>query len=236
MFKKNLVVTALLLGWCQPLQAEEAIFQTSEVVSMQATNPTQDWSFFIGGGGNVGLSNNTVLDAIAGGTVKTRLTYRHFISLETSLDFNRFPVKDVDEGSYRSLGLRAEADGDLFSVPLVPMILIHAPGWDNLTFYALGGVGYQWNDPDKFEVDVRTTAGNSGTFDVDVEDGSIGVAGGGFDVVLTNHLLLNFDVRYQFAEFDTEVQGSVGGVSFQVKEKEENFDSVHLRVSLLYRF
>lgn len=218
------------------LCAEENLRQTGEISSIETSQRAPDWSLLIGGGGSVAIPNNDFIDSIAGGAVKARLTFRNFVSLESSLDFNQNPAQDTDAGGFDVAPFSSEADGNLFAVPFLHMILFHTPIVNNLSVYGGGGVGYQFNDAKDFEVDVELAGAPVGTLDVEVDDGFIGAAGGGFDFYLSDHFVFNFDVRYQFAEFELEQTGVISGSSVRIVEKEEHFDSVHLRASLLYRF
>lgn len=231
------LVVATLALLATPAFAEERIYQTGETSPMEFAKKFENQDFLLGGGGNVAISNSDVVDVIAGGVVKGRWQFFDFLSVEMAVEFNRLPVQGVDDGSYRSRGLSSDASGDIFAVPLLPALLIHLPPWGNMRAYIFGGVGYQFNDADDFEVEVTSRAtGATGTLDVEVDDGVIGYWGGGVDIVLTQHLVLNFDARYQSAEFDMEAKGTVAGVPVVIEEEEENFDSVVLRGSLLYRF
>lgn len=225
---KNLILN-LLAGIFLFFSFQTPLF-ASESLSFEQT-------LLVGGGGNYVLNNNNIFDEIGGGTVKARWGLFDFISAEVSLDFIQFPVSGVDEESYRTLGfLSADAKGDVFSVPLLPTLLIHLPQWNNMRGYIFGGVGYQFNDPEDIEVDVTTAPGSITTFTGDIEDSYVGVVGIGIDFFLNENFIVNFDVRYQSAEFDFETTGTVGGSTVTVKEVEENFDMTIFRLSLLYRF
>lgn len=236
---KNILAMGLMmgvLGGTPNLFAEEKLYQTGETSSIEFKKEIPVLSFLVGGGGNVVVSNSNIIDTIAGGGVKTRITFQDFISIESSLDFNRFPIQNADSGTYDISPFSSDVKGDLFSIPFLHMVLIHTPLWNNMSFYGGGGVGYQFNDAKGFNVNVNLGSVPVGTLKAEVEDGLIGAAGGGVDLRLSDHLLLNFDVRYQFAEFEVEQTGVVAGTRVRIVEKEEHFDTVVIRTGLLYRF
>ncbi len=205
--------------------------------------PTLAWghlleknAFEFGGGATAFVSNTDVLNDTAGGTVKVRYHFLDFLALELSSDFYNLPLTHVDDKTYESLGfLDADVDGDIFAIPLMPTLLVYLPEWRNIHPYIFGGVGYQFNEAD-FDVDVTTAPGSVTSFEGKIEDSHIGVFGIGVDVALNEHCSLNFDVRYQSAEFDLDTVGFVDGALVTAKERGENFDSMVFRLSLLYRF
>lgn len=206
------------------------------IPAMALAHGDKNHSFEFGGGGVAFTSNTDVLNDTAGGTVKVRYHFMDFLALELSSDFYNLPVTHVDDKTYETLGfLDADADGDIFAIPLMPTVLIYLPEWKNIHPYLFGGVGYQFNEAD-FDVDVTTAPGSVTTFEGKIEDSHIGVFGVGMDIALNDHCFLNVDARYQSAEFDLDTVGIVDGALVVAKERGENFDSVVFRLSVLYRF
>lgn len=194
-------------------------------------------SFEVGVGGNAFISNTDMLSDTAGGVVKLRYFILDAVAIELSGDINSTPIDRVDNKSYVTAGfISSNADGDLTSVPFLPTVLIYLPEIGNFHPYIFGGVGYQFNKEDDFNVAVTTSSGSVVTFEGKVEDSHIGVFGAGADIFLNDNTLLNFDVRYQSAEFDVDTTGTVGGSSITITEDGENFDSVIFRFSLLFIF
>ena len=72
--------------------------------------------------------------------------------------------------------------------------------------------------------------------DAEVNDGFIVAAGAGLDVMLSDHFFFNFEVRFQFADFDIEADAVLPGGAFVSVEENESFDTLYIRTALLYRF
>jgi len=229
MFKKwvsCLFLGGLLLGWGLPLKGEAAEptlnFWKSEEVD--STFEKREHAFSFGGGGNVAISDSDFFDTIAGGSILARYTFQEFVSLQSNIDFNRFPAQGGGVG------------GDIDAVALLGNVLIHTPYWNNLSLYALGGVGYQFNSADDVDLNFSAVGLSGVTTDVKVDDGAIYTVGAGADIRLSEHFLFNFEVRYQFAEFDFEGDISLLGTSVTRVKTDGDFDTLILRASLLYRF
>lgn len=115
---------------------------TEDVITLNApqrTNapkPIQRHAFFVGGFANLVYVDSDILDDVAGGGVSSRYTYMESVSFELNTEFNQF---DFDKRGF---------NGDIFSVPTLFNFLLHSPWWNNVRFYVLGGVGYQFNDAD----------------------------------------------------------------------------------------
>jgi len=203
--------------------AQEVNRDQNAFLSTAAEEPPE-WAFGIGGFGIAAISNSDVIDTIGGGGVNARLTYKEVLSLESSLDFIRFPIQ------------AKRFDGDLNAIPLLGKLLIHSSPWDNLTLYAMGGVGYQFNDGDDIEAELSSFGFPGLTVEVDVDDGFIATVGAGADVKLADHFYLNFEVRYQFADFDVDGKVAVPGGGTIDLDVDEDFDTVVIRSGFLYRF
>jgi len=198
-------------------------------------------AFYVGGTFDVAIENSDSIKSGLGGTAFGRYTFRENISFEPSIGFY---------GS--DIGLKG-VDGDLFAVPLLANVLVHSK-WGRLSFYFMGGIGYQFNDSDDADLnitntrlrgvltslggvpsDIRTVTLPAIEVDVDIEDGFIITFGGGFDWHINDNLYLNFQCRYQFSEFDVSAEASVPGLGFVKIRDEEEFDTVTLRWGLFVR-
>lgn len=218
-------------GW-----ADENLHQTGEIASIESAPKVIEHAFAVGGFGNVAIATNDQLESIGGGGVKARYTWREFLSFESSIDFNRFISKGPENQIIGGTLVEGEDTGKLFALPFLQSILIHTPSWNNLSLFALGGVGYQFNDTDHYKVNFKINGVPVGSTKADVDGGVIAAVGGGFDWRITRHLLFNFDVRVQFAQFDITSKGVIPGVGPVKIKDEQNFDTVVVRTGLLYRF
>lgn len=86
-------------------------------------------------------------------------------------------------------------------------------------------------------VDVDSVTIPAGTMvDIDIEDGFISTVGAGVDVTVAENFLLNFEARFQFAEFDLTGSTVVPGLGTVKIDSEEDFNTLVLRAGGLLRF
>ena len=69
--------------------------------------------------------------------------------------------------------------------------------------------------------------------DLDVDDAFISTVGAGVDVVIAEGVILNFEGRYQFAEFDLHGSVLVPGIGTVKIDDDVNLDSWVLRAGVL---
>ncbi len=141
-FKKSLLGPTLFLislFFCPQSVYSEINFQSTtieDVITLNAPKNVKVHVWSAGGAINFVAVDSDLVDDELGGTAILRYTYRDKVSLEKTLSFNEF--------SFEGKGF----DGDVFGVPVLAKLLFHSAWYNNVRFYALGGVGIQYNDAD----------------------------------------------------------------------------------------
>lgn len=254
----------LVLGLRTGVAAYNDPYQTGGVEPIEPSSTFGKGALLVGGGGNFALANSEVVDSGLGGGAVVRLTFAPNFSLETSLDFISFQAAEVDERFFKDLEedsdddedsdgrfdkIKVDTNGSVSSLMLFPAFMLHFEGRQNASFYFLAGAGYQFNQAKSFnakvsgfeeeedsdEEDPTFTKTPLTTMEVEVGDGFIFGLGAGADLLVTPHIVINVDLRYQFGAFDVTQKGVFEGRSLEL-EKEERLDSLICRARLLYRF
>lgn len=133
----SFIILSLILF--MPVQAKsEFRFEsttTDNVITLNAPKDAPVHVTSVGGAFNF-IQVDSDFDDAPGGVAISRYTYRNIVSVEGTASFNEF---DVDVTGF---------DGDVFGVPLFTNLLFHSPWWNNIRFYVMGGIGFQFNDAD----------------------------------------------------------------------------------------
>lgn len=158
--------------------------------------------------------------------------------------------EDDDEDSDRRFDkIKVDTSGSVSSLMIFPALMLHFEGKENASFYFLAGAGYQFNQTKSFNAKVTGFEEEEDSDDedpiftktpltimeVEVSDGFIFGLGAGADLLVTPHIVINVDLRYQFGAFDVSQKGVFEGRSLEL-EKDVRMDALICRARLFYRF
>lgn len=174
-----------------------------------------------GGYGTVAIQDTGGFDTGWGGGGYLKYMPLDYLALETSYDVQSWDYSSSVSGTTGTL------TGDIIVMPWSFTALLTYPFLEGKLYpYAGGGLTILFNSGD-----VTGTLSPGGAAKIEWDNAIGGHVSGGFDWAITENLVLNFDVKYTWADPDASTSVQTGTLSWS-----GDFDNLTMRTGLAYYF